>query len=212
MFDLTVRTYSVKKSGDDRLSSNFRVKEFASHDGADTVLIDDDLVYILQRIRDRFQRPVTISSGYRTPAYNGLIGGSSSSNHVKGKAADIQVKGVNPAIVGMYAESLNVGGLGLYAYIQGGFCHIDTRSVKYRWLTIRKGGDNQQISKILPNLKIGGTYNTINGVMLLQRRLGVSQSGTFGTATQVAVKNFQSFNGLTVDGIVGKNTWTKLFD
>lgn len=67
MIELTVRTYSVKKSGDDRLSSNFRVKEFASHDGADTVLIDDDLVYILQRIRDRFQRPVTISSGYRTP-------------------------------------------------------------------------------------------------------------------------------------------------
>ena len=81
-------------------------------------------------------------------------------------------------------------------------------SMKYRWLTIRKDGDNQQISKILPNLKIGGTYNTINCVMLLQRRLGVSQSGTFGTATQVAVKNFQSFNGLTVDGIVGKNTWT----
>lgn len=209
---MTVRTYSVKKSGDEKLSSNFRVKEFASHDGADTVLIDDDLVYILQRIRDRFQRPVTISSGYRTPAYNGSIGGSSSSYHVKGRAADIQVKGVNPALVGMYAESLNVGGIGLYAYIDGGFVHIDTRTTKYRWLTIIRGGENQQISKILPTLKIGGQYNTFNSVKLLQRKLGVSQSGTFGTATQVAVKNFQSYNGLKVDGIVGKITWTKLFD
>lgn len=49
---MTVKKYSVKKSGDARLSGNFRVKEFASHDGADTVLIDDGLVYILQRVRD----------------------------------------------------------------------------------------------------------------------------------------------------------------
>lgn len=209
---MTVKTYSLKKSGDEKLSNNFRVKEFASHDGADAVLIDDDLVYILQRIRDHFRRPVTISSGYRTPAYNSSIGGSGSSNHTKGKAADIQVKGVSPVLVGMFAESLNAGGIGLYAYIDGGFVHIDTRTTKYRWLTIIRGGENQQISKILPTLKIGGQYNTFNSVKLLQRKLGVSQSGTFGTATQVAVKNFQSFNGLTVDGIVGKNTWTKLFD
>lgn len=118
---------------------------------------------------------------------------------------------MNPVIVGMYADTLNAGGIGLYSYYNGGFVHIDTRSVKYRWLTIVRGGTNQEISKIMPNLKIGGRYNTTNSVGLLQRRLGVSQSGTFGDATLSAVKNFQKYNGLTVDGVVGVNTWTALF-
>lgn len=34
--------------------------------------------------------------------------------------------------------------------------------------------------------------------------------GIFGTKTLAAVRQFQQANGLTVDGIVGKNTWTKL--
>lgn len=34
--------------------------------------------------------------------------------------------------------------------------------------------------------------------------------GDFGTNTEKAVKKFQSDNGLTADGICGKNTWTKL--
>lgn len=35
--------------------------------------------------------------------------------------------------------------------------------------------------------------------------------GKFGEKTENAVKKFQKKNGLTVDGIVGKKTWTKLF-
>ena len=208
---MTVKTYYLSKSKDAKLSTNFTVKEFASHDGADTVLIDDKLVNILQKVRDHFRKPVTVSSGFRTATYNASIGGSSKSYHVKGQAADIKVKGVNPVIVGMYVESLNAGGIGLYSYYDGGFVHVDTREIKYRWLCVVKNGTNQEISKILPNLQVGGRYNTTNGVSLLQRRLGVSQSGTFGTATQVAVKNFQKSSGLKVDGIVGVKTWTDLF-
>ncbi len=207
---MTVNTYSVAKSGTAKLSSNFTVKEFASHDGADKVLIDDKLVLILQNIRDHFGRAVSISSGYRTAEYNASVGGSASSYHTKGQAADIKVKDVNPVIVGIYANSI-AGGLGVYAYTSGGFCHIDTRAVKYRWLTLYKGGTNQAISKIMPTVRQGGTYNTTNAVTLVQRRLGVSQSGTFGDQTTAAVKNFQSKNKLTVDGIVGTKTWQKLF-
>ncbi|MGP1384362.1 MAG: peptidoglycan-binding domain-containing protein [Thainema sp.] len=31
--------------------------------------------------------------------------------------------------------------------------------------------------------------------------------GTFGTSTELQVKRFQTISGLTVDGIVGANTW-----
>ena len=34
--------------------------------------------------------------------------------------------------------------------------------------------------------------------------------GSFGAETLNAVKNFQKDHGLTVDGIVGKNTWVAL--
>jgi len=36
--------------------------------------------------------------------------------------------------------------------------------------------------------------------------------GDFGSATEAAVKSFQSDHGLTVDGIVGKNTWAELIN
>lgn len=208
---LTVKTYYVSRSGGARLSNNFLVKEFQSHDGSDKVLIDTDLVLILQNIRNHFGEPVTINSAYRTPAYNASIGGSSASYHVKGQAADIKVKNVNPVIVAMYAQKLNVGGIGLYAYTVGGFVHIDTRPIQYRWLTLNRNEPYQPISKILPTIKENGSLNITYSVKLAQRKLGITQSGHFGGITRNAVEQFQAYSKIKVDGIIGTNTWTKLF-
>ena len=54
-----------------------------------------------------------------------------------------------------------------------------------------------------------------NFVLLLQFLLfnygyQLDIDGIFGTNTQTAVRNFQQENGLTVDGIVGNNTWKTL--
>ena len=49
-----------------------------------------------------------------------------------------------------------------------------------------------------------------NDVVDLQKALGITIDGVFGTATETAVKKFQKENGLTVDGIVGAMTWLKL--
>lgn len=50
--------------------------------------------YILQPVRDRFGA-IRITSGYRSPEVNRAIGGSMSSQHVLGEAADIQVPGAD---------------------------------------------------------------------------------------------------------------------
>ena len=46
---------------------------------------------VLQPLRDLVGLPIVINSGYRSPAVNTLIGGSATSQHMKGEAADIIV-------------------------------------------------------------------------------------------------------------------------
>lgn len=47
-------------------------------------------------------------------------------------------------------------------------------------------------------------------VVTLQKKLNLQADGIFGPLTEEAVKEFQKANGLSVDGIVGAKTWTKL--
>lgn len=47
-------------------------------------------------------------------------------------------------------------------------------------------------------------------VKKLQSKLGLEPIGNFGPKTEDAVKAWQTKNGLTADGIVGPNTWTKI--
>lgn len=44
---------------------------------------------VLQPLRDIYQKPMKINSGYRCPMLNEIVGGVPSSQHVKGEAADI---------------------------------------------------------------------------------------------------------------------------
>lgn len=50
--------------------------------------------HVLEPIREHFQRPVRVSSGYRSSKLNKAIGGSTTSQHCKGEAADFTVPGV----------------------------------------------------------------------------------------------------------------------
>ena len=125
-----IKSYSLKKDGNKKLSTNFKVKEFACNDGSDPIFIDSELVTVLQKIRTHFGKPVTITSAYRTPPHNSREGGTTYSQHLYGKAADIKIAGVTPKKVADYAETLlDNGGIGIY----NTFTHIDVRSVKSRW-------------------------------------------------------------------------------
>ena len=128
---MAIKAYSKKKDGNKKVSTNFRVKEFACTDGSDPIFIDSDLVSILQKIRNHFGKSVTITSAYRTPGKNKAVGGETYSQHLYGRAADIKVSGVTPKKVAAYAETLlkGKGGIGTYST----FVHIDVRGTKARW-------------------------------------------------------------------------------
>jgi len=51
-------------------------------------------IHVLQPLRNHFQRPVIVTSGYRSPQLNKAIGGSQTSQHSKGEAADFTVSGI----------------------------------------------------------------------------------------------------------------------
>ncbi|MPM84008.1 hypothetical protein SDC9_131078 [bioreactor metagenome] len=210
---MAVKKYSLKKQGNLALSKNFKVKEFACKDG-DTILIDSDLITYLQKIRDHFGKPVRITSGYRTVAYNAKIGGATGSYHTKGQAADSVISGVKPDDIAKYAESL--GCLGIGSYNDDMFNHIDTRKIKFYWrnqsctaVSTFGGGKTTK-----PTLKKGVV--NVDWVKKLQTALntknksGLKVDGDFGAKTDIAVKAYQKAKGLLVDGIVGNKTWAAL--
>jgi len=90
-----------------KLSDNFSLAELIKSQTAERCNIDNNpdkehivsleklCDNILQPVRDYFQKPVMISSGYRSPELSQKIGSSSRSQHCKGQAADFEIPGVS---------------------------------------------------------------------------------------------------------------------
>jgi len=97
---------------------------------ATVIKIDMRLVDMLQKMRVNIGRPITITSGYRTAAYNDFVGGSKSSRHILGQAVDIQVEGVATDIVATYAYMVGARRIG----IANTFTHMDTGPGEAYWV------------------------------------------------------------------------------
>ena len=146
-----------KKGDSAQISKNFQYKEFDCQGKGccSTTIIDEKLVEYVQRIRDHFGKPITITSPYRCEVHNRRVGGATKSYHMQGKAADIVVQGVSSREVAKYAESIGILGIGLYeTSADGYFTHIDTRTTKSFWY-----GQNEQ-----PRTTFGGTPTAVPSV------------------------------------------------
>lgn len=83
------------------VTKNFTLDELIKSNTASKLGIDNtpnkevtlkliELIHsILQPIRDKWDRPITVTSGYRCPKLNKAVGGVNTSQHVYGEAADI---------------------------------------------------------------------------------------------------------------------------
>lgn len=60
---------------------------------------------ILQPIRDHYKKGVKVNSAYRSPESNAAVGGSKTSDHCKGMAADIEIPGVANAELAEYIKA-----------------------------------------------------------------------------------------------------------
>ena len=192
---MAVKTYS--KGNNALLSTNFKVSEFACHGNGccSTVLIDEQLVVYLQKIRDHFGKSITITSGYRCPTHNRNVGGATGSRHAKGQAADIVVQGVSPAEVAKYAESIGILGIGLYETSKDGhFVHIDTRTTKSFWY-----GQGQAYRSTFGGTPVSTTPTAT--------KTADNESSDY--TLKDFVKDIQKAFGAPVDGIAGPITLSK---
>jgi len=122
-----------------KLTKNFSLHEFECNCGCkmpDDIFENIKLVASnLQELRDILDKPIKLTNAYRCPEHNTKVGGVSSSQHIKGLAADIQIKNLKPSEVADVIEremvdgKLKQGGVGRYDT----FTHVDFRGYNARW-------------------------------------------------------------------------------
>jgi uncharacterized protein YcbK (DUF882 family) len=88
---------------------------------------------VLEYIRVRFGKPITVNSGYRGPALNKAIGGAKNSQHMTGQAADIEIIGVdNKVLFNWIKDNMEFDQLILEYYKEGvpdsGWVHVSWNS------------------------------------------------------------------------------------
>lgn len=139
-----------------KLSNNFTLSEFtksqtASRRGLNNEPTPDIIKAlqtlaenVLQPVRDHYGRGVNVSSGYRSPEVNAAVGGSRTSDHCKGFAADIEIVGVANKELALYIrDNMEYTQLILEGYIEGvpdsGWVHVsyDPSNLKKQVMTAK---------------------------------------------------------------------------
>jgi hypothetical protein len=103
---------------------------------------------ILQPVRNHYKRGVKVNSGYRAPNVNAAVGGSKTSDHCRGQAADIEIPGVaNGDLAEWVQKNLKFTQLILEFYTPGvpdsGWVHVsyDPANLKCQVITaMRENG------------------------------------------------------------------------
>lgn len=102
-----------------QLAKNFTLAEFTASTKAKQLRLDNTpdekalanlhkIAAVLQVIRDALGKPISVTSGYRSPKVNAAVGGSATSAHMKGLAADIKVNGMLAHDLASFINGLNL--------------------------------------------------------------------------------------------------------
>lgn len=151
-----------------KLSKNFTMAEFTKSQTAERKGIDNTphgehldaakelFEHVVQPVREHFG-PTIINSGYRSPALNEAVGGSSKSQHCKGEAVDIEVPGVpNVELAEYIRDNLDFDQLILEFYVPG----IDDSG----WVHVSYKADGDNRGSVLTAMREDGKTNYYEGL------------------------------------------------
>ena len=100
-----------------QLSKHFKLEEFTKSQtairkgikneaGSGEIKNLTDLCYIvLEPVRAKFDKPITVTSGYRSEELCEAIGSKKTSQHAKGQAVDFEIAGVSNLKVAVWIEA-----------------------------------------------------------------------------------------------------------
>ena len=121
-----------------KITKNFSLEEFECRCGCkmpDFVRKNvENLAENLQILRDVAGR-LDLTNAYRCKEHNADVGGTTNSQHLLGKAADVKSKTIKPNEMAqtvddlMKSENFELGGIGIY----NTFTHVDIRGTRARW-------------------------------------------------------------------------------
>ena len=152
-----------------RSSQNFWLIELTKSSTADRLGISNEpgieeivnltvlTQHVLQPVREHFG-VITVNSGYRSPALNSKVGGSKTSQHCFGEAADFEQNGTpNAEVATWISEELEFDQLILEFYTKGqpnsGWVHC----------SFKKDGSNRR--KIMTALRVKGKTKYEQGLI-----------------------------------------------
>lgn len=148
-----------------QLSKNFNLSELTksvlaeanniTNNPTDDVILNLTILVnrVLQPIRNHYNKPVIITSGYRSPKLNQLVKGSNTSDHCYGKAADIHIQNIdNFELATWIKDNLKYKQVILEFYNKqknSGWVHVsyDSSNLKYQALTSLKTNKGKTIYK-----------------------------------------------------------------
>lgn len=102
---------------------------------------------LLQALRDWWNAPLTVTSGWRNPIYNSGVGGAENSqhlltlNHLDDRfATDVMPSGLSgrirntDAVTTLAQQAQVLGFTGIGRYLEQGFVHLDLRAQRTEWV------------------------------------------------------------------------------
>lgn len=103
--------------------SSFSPREIACK-GTGKLVIDSEAMDKLQALRTKLEKPLILTSAYRSPEHNKRVGGAKASKHMEGIAFDVRMENHDPQAFEAAARAVGFTGFGYYP--RSGFMHIDT--------------------------------------------------------------------------------------
>ena len=130
-----------------QLSKHFKLEEFeksmtatrkgiSNKAGSGEIKNLTDLCYgVLEKVRSKFEKPIKISSGFRSPELCEAIGSKPTSQHTKGEAADFEIAGISNLQVALWIQNN---------------CDFDQLILEYgKKMTLTQGGYIVRLLKVL---------------------------------------------------------------
>ena len=182
-------------------NSTLRVREFRGSSKSNILWTDKRTMQAWNSQRYIYGRPIYVGFAFKRPFEGGH---GNQSQHYAGTAFDVGQTLTNSQRAVLRNSALN----------SGVWTYVEPVSISPTWVHFdRRFGKPACPSGGFPTVRKGSRGNYVciaqDDLNTLGYRTG-GLDGVFGTQTDTAVRNYQRSRGLSVDGIIGCNTWRSL--